>query len=243
MKTGRLHFSPARVVVGGLAIGLAALLLHEILASNTPRTASVQPLALIAPPATPPPITKEPEPERAEEIKELDTSDYTPGEPGADAGPGPDTGTPSDGAMGLDEAGSGGSDAFGLAGKPGGRELLLTGGGGGGGNPNGRFIHFADQLQSHLQDQLNQLPGLRHNCYTASIDVRLAGSGAVEDVRIRKSTGDPGLDTQLHDALLQVSPMDTPPPADMPWPIRMRMVSRLADCTSAGGKASNRALP
>lgn len=76
--------------------------------------------------------------------------------------------------------------------KAGGKALLLSGGGGGsgGGNPNARFVQFAGQLQSHVEAQLNQRAALKRSCYTVSVLVRMALTGSVEDVKIRKSTGD-----------------------------------------------------
>src|SRR5271165_2506895 len=116
------HVSPTTAITSLAAIGLLVLLVHEFLSSNTPRSAPIQSVALIAPvPAPAPPEVQKPEEEKAEKLestKTLDSSDLTPGEPNAAPGPG-SGGIPTNGVLGLDEAGAGGSDTFGLAGKPG----------------------------------------------------------------------------------------------------------------------------
>ncbi len=236
MSTERLHISPAGAVTAIAAAGFIGLLVHAFVASNTVRSTPVQPVALMAPP---PPVAPRPEmnePKEKEEerqsSKSLDTGDWTPGGPQTGAGAsGP---AQSDNTLGLDEAGGSGTDAFGLAGKPGATELLLTGGGGGGGDPNGRFLQFASQLQDHLATQLNQLPELKQACYRVHIQVRVSATGVIEDVKIRKSTGDRALDAAIGDALIELAPMATAPPSDMPWPISLEVISRRAACASGG---------
>jgi TonB family protein len=233
MNTQRLHVSPASAVTAVAAAGLILLLVHGFLASNTVRTAPVQPVVLMAPPPPPPPTPapveniKKAEAEDLRSIKSLDAVDWSAGTPGA--GPGEAGPTPTGGALGLDEAGGSGSDAFGLAGKPGGIELLQTGGGGGG-NPSGRYLQFASQLESHIAKQLNQIPELRQTCYRVDIQVRVSATGSIEGVKIRKSTGDRALDAAIADALETLPPMSTLPPSDMPWPVGLAVTSRRTDC-------------
>lgn len=235
MSTQRVQFSPAGAIMALAAIGLVTLLVHEFLASNTLRSAPIESVALIAPlappPPAPPPEVQKPEEKQVVSTQALDTGDWTPGEPAATPGPGSGSGAaPTDGALGVDEAGASGTDSFGLAGKPGGRELLLTGAGGGGGNPNGRYLQFASQIQAYIKDQLNQVASLTQDCYTVNVAVWVAATGSIDDVRIRKSTGDRILDSEIRSALLQLAPMDPAPPSDMPWPVILQMVAHRADC-------------
>jgi len=229
-----MHISPANAVTVLAAAGLIAVLVHSFLASNTTRTVPVQPVMLMAPAATPPPPPepdlKKPEVEDLRSIKTLDAVDWSPGTGTPGAAPGDAGPSPSNGALGLDEAGGAGSDAFGLAGKPGGRELLLTGGGGGGGNPAGRYLQFASQLQSHIAKELNQRPELKQTCYRVDIQVRVSDTGSIENVKIRRSTGNPALDAAIGNALEELPPMSIVPPADMPWPVGLAVTSRRADC-------------
>jgi TonB family protein len=241
MHTERFHFSPTAAIASFAAVGLLVLLMHEYLSSNTLRSAPIQSVALIAPvPAVPPPEVQKPEEEKLEKIdatKPLDTNDWTPGEPGAT--PGPSAGlVPTDSTLGLAEAGGSGSDAFGLAGKPGGHELLLTTTHGGGGNPTARFLQFANEIQAYLKQQLNQVATLTHDCYSVTVAVWISDSGSIKDVTIRKSTGNPALDTEIRSALLQLVPMDELPPSDMPWPVVLRLVAHREDCTPESARTA-----
>jgi periplasmic protein TonB len=219
------------VILALVAIALVALLIHEFFATNTERASPVLPLALVAPPPTPPQVAKpEPEPEPPEPLKTSEASDEVPGGPGTESGPA--TPGPS-GPLGLDEAGGGGSDAFGLAGRPGGRELLLTGSGGGGGSGNPqRFMQFAGRLQAHFKQQIDHSPELKQACFTATVKVRVSAGGTIDiqDVKLQKSTGDRGLDARIRVAFEQLLPMQDTPPSDMPWPVTLQVISRRADC-------------
>jgi len=240
------HVSPTTAITSLAAIGLLVLLVHEFLSSNTPRSAPIQSVALIAPvPAPAPPEVQKPEEEKAEKLestKTLDSSDLTPGEPNAAPGPG-SGGIPTNGVLGLDEAGAGGSDTFGLAGKPGGHELLLTGTGGGGGNPNARFLQYAGEIQAHIQAQLNQFSALTRDCYSARVGIWVASSGTIANVKILKSSGDRRIDSDIRDALLEFPPMDAAPPSDMPWPVGLQVVAHRADCTPESASPEHPTAP
>lgn len=236
MSTHPLHLSPASVLSTLAVAGLVILLVHEFLAANTVRTAPVQPVILMAPPPAPaeePPEVKKPEIEEVRPTKSLDnTLEWAPGSAGMGTGSG-EAGPAATGSLGLDEAGGAGADAFGLAGKPGGRELLLTGGGGGGGNPTGRFVQFASQLQTHIARELNQLSELKKTCYRVNLLVRVSDTGYIEAVKIRKSSGHLPLDAAIEEALKGLPPMSAVPPSDMPWPVGLQVTSRRADCERA----------
>ncbi|MGO9427149.1 MAG: energy transducer TonB [Steroidobacteraceae bacterium] len=250
MHVERSHFSAAAAISTLAAVGLAVLLVHEFLSSNTLRSAPIQSVALIAPVAqAPPPEAPKPEEEKIEKLdstKVPDSSDWTPGEPGANPGPATPGLVSTDSTLGLAEAGGSGSDAFGLAGKPGGHELLLTTtSGSGGGNPAARYLQFANQLQVYLKQQLNQVATLTQDCYSVNVAVWITASGSIKDVTIRKSTGNRALDTEIRSALLQLAPMDQMPPSDMPWPVVLELVAHRADCNPEGAAtfAEDRAHP
>jgi TonB family protein len=232
--TQRQHLSPTVTISSLAAIGLVVLLVHEFMNSNTPRSAPIQSVALIAPPpAPPPPEPQKPPEEKVEPVKPLDASDWTPGEAGASPGPVSDPGlVRTDSTLGLDEAGASGSDAFGLAGKPGGHELLLTTASGGG-NPLARFMQYANEIQEHIQAQINQIGALRQSCYTARVGIWIDAGGSISNVKIQKSSGDRELDSEIRGALLALPPMGAAPPSDMPWPVGLQVVAQRADCASS----------
>jgi len=232
------RLSPTAAFTTLAATALVVLLVRELLTSNTVRTAPVQPVALLAPAPPPPPPAPEEKPpeEQPHELQPLESSELTAGVPGPGFGDNRAGDSAPTGPLGLNEAGTGGSDVFGLAGRPGARELPLgEAGGGGGGNPHARFLQFANQLQLHLEQQLNLIAALRRDCYRVHVAVRVVPGGAVQEVRILKSTGNPDLDTQLRTALLQLPPMGVSPPPDMPWPVGLEVVSNRADCEARSG--------
>lgn len=245
-STLRLSPSPRTLIGATLALGVLALVLHVFLGSSSVRTAYVQPVTLMppAPPAPPPPEAKRVEQEEPpEHLSPTDLQDEGIRESGPVAnatspatGAGAGLGLPATGPLGFNEAGEAGSDVFGLAARHGGHELLSTApGGGGGGDRNARFIQYADTLKSYLQVQLNEVEELRRACYSVQVTVRVGGAGQLQDVKIRKSTGDPALDAQLRSVLSSLPPMDHLPPPDMPWPVGLRIVSRRDDCSGAAG--------
>ncbi len=237
MQAERSHVSATAALSALAAVALAVLLAHEFLSSNTLRSAPIQSVALIAPVAQAPPEAPKPEEEKIEKLdstKVPDSGDFTPGEPSATPGPATPGLVSTDSTLGLAEAGAGGSDAFGLAGKPGGHELLLTTTSGSGGNPAARYMQFANQLQAYLKQQLNQVATLTHDCYNVNVAVWITASGLIKDVTIRKSTGNRALDTEIRGALLQLAPMDDMPPSDMPWPVVLKLVAHRADCNPEG---------
>lgn len=228
MRSPSLHLSPSAAAAVFIGCALVLLLVREFLTTNTVRAPPLQAVALLPPPPPPepPPRLEEKQPQH-EPLPLPDSREWAaaPGPPPAGA----DAAAPVTGPLGLDEAGAGGGDAFGLAGRPGGRELLLTSEGGGG-NPNARFVQFADQLQSHIQRELNEHAELRRGCYTVSVYVRVGAAGTIEDVRIGKSTGVAALDSAIREAFQALAPMETTPPADMPWPVGLRVESHGAQC-------------
>lgn len=238
MNAERLHHVPPGLIAAVVAAGALALLVHAFLDSNSERTAFVQPVSLVPPalPTQPPPTPPE-KPEMQKELPQqpltLDTNDLSvgvTGSPGPGTDAGPSSGALASGPLGINEAGEGGGDAFGLAARSGGRELLFTRSAGGGGNPSARYVEFANQLQSHVKEQLNQNNDLRKDCYAVRVDIRIAASGFIETAKIRSSTGDAALDAELRAALLKLAPLNAGPPPDMPQPVGLRIVSRRADC-------------
>jgi periplasmic protein TonB len=224
-----LHISPTGVVALLLGLSMVTLLLRAILVTNTERVVALQPVALLAmTPTPPPPEAKKPPEPQPQQVEQLDSKSWTAQGP-TEGSPGPRGGPiAANGPLGLAEAGEGGTDAFGLAGRPGGTELLLTGGGGGGGN--GRFTQFGQQLEAHVQHELNRQDGLKKVCYTADILVWLTPTGVVQEARIRKSTGQLALDAEIQRALESLRPLEPAPPAGIPWPVGLRIVSHRADC-------------
>jgi protein TonB len=208
------------LVGGGIALAvLIALGLRTMLADQAPtQPMKVQQITLLKPPPPPPPPPeqKPPEPEIKEEVK-VDTPEPEPEPAEADAPPpGPD--------LGVDADGSGDGDGFGLVGKKGGTDLI---GSGGGGNPWGWYDALLnDAVNSAFQNALAQEAALKNKNYRVVVRVWLDAAGKVSRAQLADSTGDARADAVLKKALAGMRALREGPPAGMPQPVKIRVVSR-----------------
>lgn len=152
--------------------------------------------------------------EDAVQLQESEATDQDADESAASAGD----------VLGLDATGVAGSDAFGLAARRGGRNLLESG--------NGSSLGcewYASALTSELHERLLPLleerGDLRRSAYSVIMRLWLAPDGRVTRYTVT-STGDAGLDRQLRSAMQDFERVTTPPPADMPQPVRVRLRCR-----------------
>ena len=120
--------------------------------------------------------------------------------------------------LGLDAEGSAGGDAFGLVGNKGGRDLLGTGG--------SAFSWYAGLLKNEILDTLETDSKARNGGYSVIVRVWVRSDGTIEKVRIAQSSGDRARDQAIEAALSRITRLSQGPPADMPEPISLRIVSR-----------------
>src|SRR5499427_5003755 len=196
--------------VTALVLGLLAYGARALISEAPPKRHQVQQISLVRPPVPPPPPPQEerPKEEVKQEIKQPEPKDDSP---------------PPDVPLGLDAKGTSGGDNFGLAGRPGGREITSLGDKGTG---DGRgFLFYANQLQAQLQDELNQQKKLRGSDYRATVAVWIGADGRVQRVDLTGSTGDPDTDKLLRTAIAEARRLKAPP-ENMPQPVRLRITSR-----------------
>ncbi|MEJ0099941.1 MAG: TonB C-terminal domain-containing protein [Pseudomonadota bacterium] len=120
--------------------------------------------------------------------------------------------------LGVDAAGSGAGDGFGLVGRPGGRDLLATGG--------SAFAWYAGLLKDELQNRLTGDKRIRSGSYSVVVRVWVRSDGVVEKANIQGSSGDADRDRVIESVLANLTRLTQAPPADMPQPISLRVVSR-----------------
>jgi len=196
--------------VTALVLGLLAYGARALISEAPHKRHQVQQISLVRPPVPPPPPpqVEKPKEEIKQEIKEPQPRDDSP---------------PPDAPLGLDAKGTSGSDGFGLAGRPGGREITSLGDTGAG---DGRgFLFYANQLQAQLQDELNQQKKLKGSDYRATVAVWIGQDGHVQRVDLTGSTGDSDTDKVLREAIAGARRLKAPP-ANMPQPLRLRITSR-----------------
>jgi hypothetical protein len=155
------------------------------------------------------PELEQPEPEEAVEMEQ-----EAPEESLADDLP------PAGDLLGLDGEALAGADSFGLVARKGGRGLLD-----GAGNDIG-CEWYASVLNSELNELL--LPILQDNdrllasSWSVIVKLWLEDDGAVDRFEVTE-TGDALLDRQIYATLNQFERVSTPPPDNMPQPVRLRL--------------------
>ncbi|MGA7823460.1 MAG: TonB C-terminal domain-containing protein [Steroidobacteraceae bacterium] len=168
----------------------------------------IQEIHLMRPPPPPPDLPPPPPPPPEEKVQvqekppEAKPSDQPP--PGE--------------RLGLDAAGGAGSDAFGLVGNQGGRDLLAGGG--------SAFVWYAGLLKDRILDQLNADKAARQGQYSLLVRIWVRDDGSIDHVRIVQGSGDAGRDQAIEAALARLPRLVQGPPADMPEPISLKIVSR-----------------
>jgi periplasmic protein TonB len=167
----------------------------------------IQEIHLMRPPPPPPdlPPPPPPPPEEKVEVQQpkpepTQSNDPPPGQ-----------------QLGLDADASSGGDAFGLLANKGGRDLL------GHGNA---YVWYAGLLKDQILSQLNENSAARRGDYSLVVQVWVRSDGTIDRVHVAQGSGDRARDQAIEQTLSRMSRLNQAPPADMPEPINLRIVSR-----------------
>ena len=203
------------IIILGLAVttlgaGAFALVRNFLASAPAPQKMLVQEIHLIRPPPPPPDLPPPPPPPPDEKVDVPDPQDKPD--------PTPSNEPPPSQQLGLDADGSAGGDAFGLAAHKGGRDLLAEGG--------SAYAWYAGLLKNEILDQLNAEKRARSGEYSVIVRVWVRNDGSVDHIRIVQSSGSRDRDQAIETALSRISRLSQAPPADMPEPISLRIVSR-----------------
>jgi protein TonB len=196
------------LIVLGVVLGLVRLVSGMKDKPDTPKRAVPQVVKIIRPP---PPPEEPPPPPPEEKVEEPLPQDTPDPEPAPDAPPGEQ--------LGLDAEGVAGGDAFGLAARRGGSDLI----GGGGG---AAFAWYTGLIKDGILDVLSEDEHVRKGSYKLTVRVWLAGDGRVERIALLDSTGNAELDAAVEQALGRMRRVKEAPPLEMPQPVTLRIVSR-----------------
>lgn len=171
-----------------------------------------QEVRIIRPPPPPPePEVKPPPPPPEEEVD-------VP-EPQAEPEPTPSNEPPPGEQLGVDAEGGAGGDGFGLVGRKGGRDLLAGSGG-------SAYTWYAGLLKNEILGELNALDAARDGAYSVVVRIWVRPDGTVERFNLAQSSGNRDRDRAIEAALARIERISQAPPADMPQPISLRIVSR-----------------
>jgi protein TonB len=210
--TGRKkrRFLIALLGVGVSLIGAGTFALVRSFLNTAPGAPQklVQEIHLIRPPPPPPDLPPPPPPPPEEKVA---VQEQKPD-------PTPASEPPPGQRLGLDADASAGGDAFGLLANKGGRDLLASGG--------SAFAWYASLLKDQILDLLNNDTQARRGEYSLVVRVWVRDDGSIERVRIVQGSGDRTRDQAIEQALTRIPRLSQAPPADMPEPISLRIVSR-----------------
>jgi periplasmic protein TonB len=203
------------VAAVGLAVitvaGGAVALVRNFLASPaSPPKQIVQQIQLIRPPPPPPDLPPPPPPPPEEKVDVQ--------EPPKQPDPTPSNDPPPSDHLGLDAEGGAGGDAFGLVGNKGGRDLLASAG--------SAYAWYTGLVKDQILSQLSSEKQVRSGEYTVTVRVWVREDGSIQRVTIVQGSGSRERDHVIEAALEHLDRLPQAPPADMPEPINLRIVSR-----------------
>jgi protein TonB len=197
-------------VVTLAALGLFWLVKNFLDAAPTAPKKVVQEIRVIRPPP-PPPDEPPPPPPPPEEEVDINEPEPQP-DPVASNEPPPGE------QLGLDAEGTGAGDGFGLVARKGGRDLLASGG--------SAYLWYAGLLKNEILGKLQDEKNIRATSYSVLIRVWVRPDGTIERVGLAQSSGDKDRDKAIEQAVSRIGRVSQAPPADMPQPINLRIVSR-----------------
>lgn len=175
----------------------------------------VETVTLVKPPPPPPPKEKPPPPKEKQQVQVDQPKQKQPKQAPKQADKLP---PPIDDNLGLDAVGGAGSDAFGLVGKQGGRDLI----GGGGGS---RFRWYAGVVENDISEALSTHEDIRKGTYNVVVKIWVDPDGKIKRLELVKTTGKHNLDRKIRLALGDIRKLSEMPPSDLPQPIAVRISS------------------
>ena len=203
--------------LGAGVLGLCLLLgfvwfVRTMMAGKTVKQdRQVQIVQVIAPPPPPPPPKDEPPPPPPEKTDEPLPKD--------EPEPAPNDEPPPSEPMGIDAQGSAGEDAFGLAARHGGSDLV-------GGTGSAAFAWYTNRLKDAIVDKLSSDTRLGAKKFSVSVQVWIAPDGRIKQVKLASTTGNRELDQRIESELGALGRLSEAPPLEMPQPISLKIVSR-----------------
>ncbi|MGO9803449.1 MAG: TonB C-terminal domain-containing protein [Steroidobacteraceae bacterium] len=209
-KANRRRYLPVIVLTTAVSLlGVGAFAVVRGILNSAPGQPKqvIQEIHLMRPPPPPPDLPPPPPPpEEKVDVPEPKPDPTHSNEP------------PPGEQLGLDAEGGAGSDAFGLLGNKGGRDLLASGG--------SAYLWYAGLLKDQILEQLNADRRARGGDFSLLVRVWVRGDGSIDRVRIVQGSGDRERDSAIEAALARIPRLSQAPPADMPEPISLKIVSR-----------------
>jgi len=183
---------------------------HTMMGAKTGKAQrQVQIVQVIRPPPPPPPDQPPPPPpEKNPEPLPKEEPEPTP-EQQPDQAP--------DQPLGVDAEGSAGGDAFGLAARRGGSDLI-------GGTGTAPFAWYTNRMRDSIRDRLAAAACAKSAKGSVSTRVLVAADGRVKQITLTTSTGNTHVDECVDKALASITSMGDAPPPGMPEQVNLKVV-------------------
>jgi protein TonB len=181
---------------------------HTMMNAKTGKTTrSVQIVQIIRPPPPPeepppPPPEKAPEPlpKDVPEPKPEQQPDQAPQQP-----------------LGIDAEGTAGGDAFGLAARAGGSDLI-------GGTGTAPYAWYTNRMRDAIKDRLAAAPCTKSAKGSLSTRIVVGADGGIKEIKLTTSTGNTKVDECVDKVLASITSLGDAPPAGMPAQVNLRVV-------------------
>jgi periplasmic protein TonB len=172
-------------------------------------TRTVQIVQVIRPPPPPPPDKPPPPPpEKSPEPLPKDVPEPTP-EQQPDQAP--------EQPLGVDADGSAGGDAFGLAARRGGSDLI-------GGTGTAPYAWYTNRMRDTIKDRLSAAPCTKSAKGSLSTRIVVGADGHVKQIKLVTTTGNAQLDSCVEKVLDSITTLGDTPPPNMPETVNLRLV-------------------
>jgi protein TonB len=173
-------------------------------------TRTVEVVQIIRPPPPPPeqPPPPPPPPEKAPEPLPKDVPEPQPEQQPDQAPQQP---------LGIDAEGSAGGDAFGLAARAGGSDLI-------GGTGTAPFAWYTNRMRDAIKDKLSESPCAKSVKGSVSTRVVVGADGRVKQIKLTSTSGNAQLDQCVDKALASITTLGDAPPPGMPEQVNLRVV-------------------
>jgi protein TonB len=194
-----------------LIVGFVWFVRTMMAGKTTKMQRQVQVVQVIRPPPPPPPDQPPPPPpEKTQEALPKDEPE-----------PAPDnTPAPADQPLGLDAEGSAGGDAFGLAARRGGSDLV-------GGTGSAPFARYTNRITDAIRDRLSSVACAKGAKGSLTIHLLMEADGRFKQVQLATTTGDRQVDQCIDSALTSMPSMSDPLPPGMPEQVNVKIVARI----------------
>jgi protein TonB len=119
--------------------------------------------------------------------------------------------------LGIDAEGSAGGDAFGLAARAGGSDLI-------GGTGTAPFAWYTNRMRDAIKDRLTAAPCTKSAKGSLSTRIMVGADGSVREIKLTTSTGNPKVDECVDKVLASITSLGDAPPPGMPEQVNLRVV-------------------